>query len=41
MEKRLGIFSRDKNGKIGDGYKNHPDRSSQEFKNSSIIMMMK
>lgn len=41
MKKRLGIVSRDENGKSGDDYKNQTDRSSEEFKNSSIIMMMK
>lgn len=38
-EEKLGIVIGDENGKSGDGYQNHTD--SQEFKNSSIIMMMK
>lgn len=41
MKKRLGIVSRDDNGKSDDGYKNQTERSSQELKNSSIIMMIK
>lgn len=41
MKKRLGIVSRDDNGKSDDGYKNQTDRSLQEFKNSFIITMIK